>query len=104
MSDFGYSFGNFGDYFGDAAWSGYRNPQLTRLIERGKTTTDPQGVEQVYREMSDILRADQPVTYLLPVTATNIVHRRVNGLSQRFRANPLEFTEEVWLDDRERAG
>ena len=100
VSDFGYSTGNLADYFGEAGRSGYRNPQLTRLIEQAKATTDPQGVEQVYREISDILRADQPVTYLLPVTATNIVHRRVSGLS-RVRANPLEFTEEVSLDDRD---
>lgn len=88
-------------YFGERGRVGYRNPQLTRLIELTRTTADPQAVDQAYREMSDILRTDQPVAFLLPDSSTHIVHRRVKGLDAPGRTDPLLFTEDLWLDDRE---
>lgn len=98
MTLFVHASGNLGNYFGERARVGYRNPRLTRLIELTRTTADPHAVDQAYRQMSDILRADQPVAFLLPDSHTHIVHRRVKGLSA-LRPNPLLFTEDLWLED-----
>ncbi|MGH9366924.1 MAG: hypothetical protein ACRD3M_04535, partial [Thermoanaerobaculia bacterium] len=85
-------------WFGEESVLGYRNPRVTRLLDVLKTTAKPDAVDRAYREMSDILRTDQPVAFLLPDRTTAIVHRRVKGLSA-LRPNPLLFAEELWLED-----
>ncbi len=85
--------------FGKRAGVGYRNPQLTKLLELARTTADPQAVDHAYREMSDILRTDQPIAFLLPDSTTHIVHRRVKGLDAPWRKDWLLVTEDLWLED-----
>ena len=63
-----------------------------------QSTADLHAVDHAYREMSDILRTDQPVAFLFLDSVTRIVHRRVKGLSA-LRPNPLRFTEDLWLED-----
>lgn len=58
MTLFIHESGYLDTYFGDRAGVGYRNPQLTMLLELARTTTDPQALDHGYREMSDILRTD----------------------------------------------
>jgi len=95
---------NLHDHFGEGVRdTGYRNPRLTKLIELTRTTVDPQAVDQAYREMSDILRTDQPVAFLFPEGSTHIVHRRVKGLDAPWRADWLLPTEDLWLEDRDEA-
>jgi ABC-type oligopeptide transport system substrate-binding subunit len=79
---------------------GYRNPQLKRLLEVEKTTAEPEAVDQAYREMSELLRADQPVAFLFRHAVPHLIHRRVKGLNAPWRTNPLLFTEDLWLEDR----
>jgi hypothetical protein len=55
---------------------------------------------------SDLLRRDQPVALLFKyfgAAGAHVVHRRLKGLSAAWRANPLEFTDDLWLDDRDAA-
>ena len=92
---------NLHDHFGEGVRdTGYRNPRLTKLIELTRTTVDPQAVDEAYREMSDILRTDQPVAFLFPEGSTHIVHQRVKGLDAPWRADWLPVTEDLWLEDR----
>jgi len=86
-------------YFSERAPLGYRHPQLTKLLELARATADPQVWDHAYREMSDILRRDQPVAFLLPDHFTDIVHRRVKGLSAPWRTDPARFWEELWLEE-----
>jgi len=79
---------------------GYRNPQLKRLLEVERTTADPEAVDQAYREMTDLLRRDQPVAFLFRFATPYIVHQRVKGLSAPFRTNPLLITEDLWLEKK----
>ncbi len=88
--------------FGKRNGVGYRNPQLSRLLELARTTADPQAVDQAYREMSDILRTDQPVAFLFSDSTTHIIHRRVKGLDAPWRADWLLPTEDLWLSDERR--
>jgi len=85
--------------FGDRGRVGYRNPQLTRLLEVVGITANPEAVDQAYREMTDILHTDQPVAFLFRDAHAHIVHRRVRGLSAPFRTHPLLFTEDLWLEE-----
>jgi len=78
---------------------GYRNPQLTRLIEVARTTADPEVIEDAYREMTDLLRRDQPIAFLFGFGTAHIVHRRVKGLSVPSRADPLRCTDDLGLEE-----
>lgn len=86
--------------FGERAGYGYRNPQLNKLVEVASTAADPDVVDQAYRGMSDILRRDLPLAFLLTDFATHIVHRRVKGLNAPWRSDPLKVMEYLWLEDR----
>ena len=55
--------------------------------------------DQAYRQMSDILRRDQPVTFLITDFYTRVVHRRVKGMSAQ-GTDPLSVMEDLWLDDQ----
>ena len=86
-------------YFGDDSPLGYNNPEVVKLIEEAVATADPNEEDRIYHALMGIFRAEQPITYLLPWTYTFLVHRRIQGLSTPFRADPLHFMEELWLED-----
>lgn len=86
-------------FFGEQSPTGYRNPQLTRLLERLKTTADPEVVDQAHREMSDLLLRDQPVAILYCPARNVVVHQRVKGLSSPWRSDPLSCMDDLWLEE-----
>ena len=87
-------------FFGEGSPTGYRNPQLMRLYERLRTTAEPEAVDQAHREISDLLRGDQPLATLFAPAGATVVHRRVNGLSEPWQSDPLRFTDDLWLENR----
>jgi len=58
---------------------GYQNPEVVRLTDQA--TADPDGLDRIYRALTEILRADLPVTRLVPWTDTTFAHRRVRGIA-----------------------
>ena len=67
-----------------------------RASNRGSTVTIAYNPSM---ELANIVRADAPVTFLCPKVDLELVHRRVRGLSSPWRAEPLQFMEELWLED-----
>jgi hypothetical protein len=47
-----------------------------------------------------LVRRDQPIAFLFGFATLHIVHRRVKRLSAPWRADPIRFTEDLWLEDR----
>lgn len=91
-------------YFGRGAGSrgnvtGYANPEAFRLIDAAVAATDPDELDRIYRELTEVYRADLPVTRLVTVASVFFVDRHLHGL-QRFRARPDRYMEDLWLDDR----
>lgn len=86
-------------YFGADSPLGYNNPEVIRLIDQAVATADPNEEDRIYRELMRIFRVEQPITYVLPLTLTYVVHRRVQGLSTPFRADPLKIMGDLWLKD-----
>ena len=86
-------------YFGDDSPLGYNNPEVVKLIEEAVATADPNEVDRIYGELTGIFRVEQPITYLHPLVTTFVVHRRIQGLSTPFRADPLAIMEDLWLED-----
>jgi peptide/nickel transport system substrate-binding protein len=68
--------------FGKDAWSGYTNAEMVRLIDRALVTADPDAQDRIYRELTEIFRADMPVTLLQPRVEVTFAHRRLRGADQ----------------------
>ncbi|HEX7502387.1 MAG TPA: ABC transporter substrate-binding protein, partial [Acidobacteriota bacterium] len=58
----------------------YENPELTRLLDEGKTTLDRLQREQIYRKALDILKKDIPWIPLFHLIDIMACSRKVSGL------------------------
>lgn len=84
--------------FGEGPPLGYRSAQATDILNRLAIATEPSDVDRLYSEFMDILRADYPLTLLLPSVETHFAHHRIRGLSSPWRADPLRYMEELWVE------
>ena len=87
--------------FGEDAPIGYKNAQVVKLVDRVAVTADPDARDRIFRELTEIFRADLPVTTLFPSPKTTVAHRRIQGLSTPFRADPVWYMEDLWLEELE---
>ncbi len=78
---------------------GYANPELSGLLYQLTRVAEPDSVDAIYRRVAEIFRDEAPVTFLFPRVEVAIVHRRVGGLSSPWRADPMQFMEDLWLED-----
>ena len=76
---------------------GYQNPAIVQLTNQ-LVTADPDELDRIYRALTEVFRADLPVTCLCRLTSTAFAHRRVQGLSTPFHASPDTYMEELWLE------
>ena len=81
--------------------TGYSNPEAFRLIDAAVAATNPDDLDSIYRELTEVYRADLPVTRLVTYVDVFFVNRHLQGL-RRFRARPDRFMEDLSLDDRSR--
>ncbi len=86
---------------GEESSTGYRNPRVAELIDQLEQTLDPDVIDAIYAELSEIIRADVPMTYLTMNVETYVAHRRIKGLSTPFRANPVWNAEHLWIEESE---
>jgi len=86
---------------GEESSTGYRNPRVVELIDQLQATLDFDVIDQIYAELSEIIRADVPMTYLTMNVETYVAHRRIKGLSTPFRANPVWNAEHLWIEEPE---
>ncbi len=95
---------NFGHVrmFGEDSPFGYHNPEIIRLLNQAKDAIDPDERDRIYQEIMPIFSADLPITLLLPRGQTYIVHRRIKGLSSPYRADPVWFMEDLWIEEGHR--
>jgi len=77
---------------------GYHNSEVVRLTDQAMATADPDELDHIYRALTEILRAELPVTRLVTWTVTAFTHPRVQGLSTPFHASPDTYIEDLWLE------
>ncbi len=87
--------------FGRGNDRGYHNPEVYQIIDSLQATQDPEGEDRLYRRLSEIYRADMPVTRLVPMSDDWFVHRRIQGLSTPFHAIPDYYMDDLWVEDGE---
>jgi peptide/nickel transport system substrate-binding protein len=78
---------------------GYRNPEYGTLLAQVMATAESDELDRLYGALTDVLRADLPLTRLVPVTNTTFAHRRVQGLSTPFSARADTNMEDLWLEN-----
>ena len=87
------------EYLGPSSIIGYHNPEVYKLLDQMADVVNPDDVDRIYRRLAEILREDQPVTFLMPRVITFIAHRRLRGLSNPFRAVPARHMEDLWIEE-----
>ena len=85
-------------YFGEDSFIGYTNPDVVALLNELLNTIDPVEIDRIHGQLAPIFAADLPITILYPGVYTAVAARSVRGLSTPFRANPLRYAEELWLE------
>jgi peptide/nickel transport system substrate-binding protein len=61
---------------------GYANAEVDELLEKGRRTFDDEERKRIYDRFQEILRDDQPYTFLFVPEATPIVHARFRGIEE----------------------
>lgn len=85
--------------FGEGPPLGYWNARVADRLRSLESVRAPEAEEATYRELSDIMREEAPVTLLHGVVGTYFVHRRVRGLKSPWRADPVWFMEDLWVEE-----
>ncbi len=85
--------------FGRENRTGYYNPEAFAVIDSLQVTADPEEEDRLYRRLTEIYRADMQFTRLIPWSRDWFVHRRVQGMTTPFRAEPDTYMEELWIED-----
>jgi peptide/nickel transport system substrate-binding protein len=78
---------------------GYVNSEMIRLLNIAKDTIDLDKLDSIYQEIMPIFAEDMPMTLLLPMVQTSVVHRRIKGLSSPFRTRPSVYMEHLWIEE-----
>ena len=68
------------------------------MLEEANTAIDFDERDAVLREIVPIFLEDVPLTLLLPQVQTYIANRRIRGLSDHARPNPVWFAEYLWIE------
>ncbi len=78
---------------------GYDDARLFELVDQSGTVWDPDRQDEIFSEITAIIRRDLPITFLFPRLRTVFAHRRIKGLSSPWRADPVRYLEDLWLED-----
>ena len=86
-------------FFGEASVVGYANRDVIALLNELTSTIDIVEIDRIHRELVPFFEAELPVTYLYPRVRTSVGTRRVRGLSSPYRADPVRYMDELWLEE-----
>ncbi|MFQ5889842.1 MAG: ABC transporter substrate-binding protein [Gemmatimonadota bacterium] len=84
---------------GEGSPLGWIRPRLSAIVDSVVQEPDPATEDRVYRAFWPAMGAEVPLTLLFPLVQTYAVHRRVRGLRSPFHGDPIQFMEELWVED-----
>ncbi len=87
-------------YFGAESLLGYRSPEVGTLVDRLAINAEPEILDRIFGELTDIFRRESPALFLFPSVQFVLATRRVQGLSSPWRAHPTPYMDALWLEDR----
>ncbi len=65
---------------GEFNFISYNNPEVDRLLLKGRTTLDKEKRKRIYHRIHEILHEDQPTVFLYVPDALPVLHRRFKGI------------------------
>ncbi len=80
---------------GGFALGNYSNPRVDELLEKGRTTLDPQQRKVYYDEYQKIVAEDVAVIFLWHSNHVNVCSSRFKGMKQE-PAGQLQYIHQVW--------
>lgn len=87
-------------WFGENSSIGYKNGRVAELLNRLPLAMVLDEEDRIRRELAEIFQAEVPATFLFPRLITSLAHQRIRGLSTPWRADPIRFMGDLWLEDR----
>ncbi len=84
------------DVPGSANRSSYANPRADRLIEAGAAATDPDAAREIWGELTELLREDQPFTFMFWLDELAAARRVVQGIVMDPRGELVNIAD-WWL-------
>lgn len=78
---------------------GYRSAPTVAILDSLRDTSDPEEVDRLARRLHDVTARDLPLTILHPHVFGVAAHRRVKGLREPWRADPVYFLDELWIEE-----
>lgn len=80
---------------------GDASPALTALIDSAAASVHPDERDRLYRRIAPLLTELSPHVHLLPLLERSVMHRRVRGMQTPFRADPVWYAADLWLEERD---
>ncbi|MER7111055.1 ABC transporter substrate-binding protein [Streptomyces sp. NPDC000229] len=65
-------------------WTGYDNPEVTRLLQQARTTSDPDAAAKAYTEAQALFTPTVPVIYLATTHERMFMNKRISGAPTSF--------------------
>jgi peptide/nickel transport system substrate-binding protein len=78
---------------------GYQNARIVELFKAARDAWGPAEQDVIYKEIWAIYQKDHPVTFIRPQLWTYLAHKRVKGLRNLDRANPLLQMRHLWIEE-----
>ncbi len=66
---------------GQYNFAGYVNPEVDRLLEKGRSVFDIEERQRIYRRIHAIIAAEQPYLFLYVPDSRSVIHRRFKNIS-----------------------
>jgi len=88
----------------ECGW-GYFDARMSELYRQSlkvENWADAAQQDNLYREMAEIFRRDQPITFILPEIRFAMAHERIRGLRSPDRYDPLLGLYHAWIEKDER--
>ncbi len=86
------------NYFGESNYINYKNKKIDELFNRIQNTGDPTKIDTLYKMLRPIFLNDVPITFLVPQVQTHIVSKKVKGLHNLYKPDPVWFLESLWIE------
>ena len=86
------------NWFGPESPLGYDNADVMRLLRSIKQTMDPAELDGIYRPLASLFQRDMPVTFLFSEARSYAVPAWLRGLETPYRADPVQFSERLWIE------
>lgn len=74
----------------------YNNPQVDKLLEKGRLELNPDKRMKIYHEFSRILLEDSPIVYLYEGYGLPAIHKRVRGIDNPAPPAGIGYNSQEW--------